>query len=259
MDVINHLKSAFAQHGIPQILRSYNGPQFSASQFRDFTKSFNINHITSSPRFAQSNGEVERSFQTVKNLLKKSGDPYLALLAYQTTPLVNGEAPCQLLMGRMLRTTIPVHPSCLIPKYKIPDKVFRKEEDTREKEKYYYDRRHSARHLRDLEPGKTVYVPDLGKEAKVQEQESTKQRSYNLLTPKGKVQRNRQHIRPIPEDSTGQEMISPIKLSPKKLSEPEIVPPQSFTVEQGSTSSTTKKFTHSGRQVKVPARFRDEM
>ena len=112
MDVINHLKSAFAQHGIPQILLSDNGPQFSASQFKDFTKSWNINHITSSPRFAQSNGEVERSVQTVKNLLKKSGDPYLALLAYRTTPLVNGEAPCQLLMGRMLRTTIPVHPSC---------------------------------------------------------------------------------------------------------------------------------------------------
>ena len=124
MDVINHLKSTFAQQGIPQILRSDNGPQFSASQFKDFTKSLDINHITSSSRFAQSNGEVERSVQTVKNLLKKSGDPYLALLAYRTTPLVNGEAPCQLLMGRMLRTTIPVHPSCLVPKYKIPDKVF---------------------------------------------------------------------------------------------------------------------------------------
>ena len=116
-----------------------------------------------------------------------------------------------------------------------------------------------ARHLRDLEPGETVYVPDLGKEAKVQEQESTKPRSYNLLTPKGKVQRNRQHIRPIPEDSTGQEMISPKKLSPKKLSEPEIVQPHSFTVDQGSSSSTTEKFTRSGRQVKVPSRFRDEM
>ena len=137
--------------------------------------------------------------------------------------------------------------------------MFRKEEDTREKVKYYYDRRHRARHLRDLEPGETVYVPDLGKEAKVQEQESTKPRSYNLLTPKGKVQRNGQHIRPIPEDSTGQEMISPKKLSPKKLSEPEIVQPHSFTVDQGSSSSTTEKFTRSGRQVKVPSRFRDEM
>ena len=59
----------------------------------------------------------------LKKQLSKSKNPYLALLAYRTTLLVNGEVPCQLLMSRMLWSTIPVHPMRLNPKYKVPDSV----------------------------------------------------------------------------------------------------------------------------------------
>ena len=40
--VINYLKSIFARHGIPQTIVSDNGPQFSSSQFSQFTKEFHI-------------------------------------------------------------------------------------------------------------------------------------------------------------------------------------------------------------------------
>ena len=38
--------------------------------------------------------------QTIKVMLKKSDDPYIALLSYRATPLANGHSPTELLMCR---------------------------------------------------------------------------------------------------------------------------------------------------------------
>ena len=45
--------------------------------------------------------------KTVKDLLKKGDEPYLALLAYRSTPLSNGYLPAEFLMNRKLRTNVP--------------------------------------------------------------------------------------------------------------------------------------------------------
>lgn len=85
--VITMLKEAFSRHGIPAVVCSDNGPQFSSSEFAQFAKSYGFCQVTSSPHYPQSNGEVERTVQTVKGMLKKSGDPHLAVLAYRSTPM----------------------------------------------------------------------------------------------------------------------------------------------------------------------------
>ena len=114
-DVINHLKSIFARHVIPETVVSANSPQYAAQKLTKFAEDQRFKHITSSPRYPQSNGKAERAVRTVKNLLKKSADPYNALLSYRATLLECGYSPSQLLMGRQLRTKIPVVPSTLEP------------------------------------------------------------------------------------------------------------------------------------------------
>ena len=69
--VINHLESIFAENGIPETLISDNGLQYSSQEFAAFCKQCGTDHVTSSPLYPQSNGFVERSVQTMKNLLRK--------------------------------------------------------------------------------------------------------------------------------------------------------------------------------------------
>ena len=85
------MKSIFARHGIPKLVVSDN--QLDTKEFKNFQKEWDFKLITSSPHHPKSNGMAERTVQTVKKLLKKAlangEDPYLALLAYRTTPGVN--------------------------------------------------------------------------------------------------------------------------------------------------------------------------
>ena len=91
--IVTHMKSIFARQGIPKIVVSDNGPQFSYG-FDTFAKQWDFKHVTSSPTYPQSNGMAERTVQTVKNLIKKTlqdgEDPYLALLNFRTSPTVHG-------------------------------------------------------------------------------------------------------------------------------------------------------------------------
>ena len=57
--VVQELKEIFARQGIPEVLVSDNGSQFSSKEFKDFTVKWGITHVTSSPKFPQSIGEAE--------------------------------------------------------------------------------------------------------------------------------------------------------------------------------------------------------
>ena len=115
--VISHLKSIFSKFGISNELRSDGGPQFSSFTLQKFANGYGFVHTFSSPRYPRSNSEAERAVQTVKNLLKKCNDPYLALLAHRTSPLKTGYSSAELLMGRELCTTVPAIPIVLEPKW----------------------------------------------------------------------------------------------------------------------------------------------
>ena len=94
-EIIRALKAIFARNGIPEKVRSDNGPPYDSQEYSHFAREYGVQIAPSSPRYAQSNGEAERAVQTVKNILKKEKDKEIALLAYRSTPLSNGYSPQQ--------------------------------------------------------------------------------------------------------------------------------------------------------------------
>ncbi|PFX32429.1 hypothetical protein AWC38_SpisGene2709 [Stylophora pistillata] len=146
-----------------------------------------------------SNGEVERAVQTMKRIMNKSSDEYLALLTYIDTPLHNGYSPAQLSMGRKLRTRIPCHVDELLPQTPDHDQVKKKEREYRTKIKSYYDHRHRVDEGEELFPGDRVCIPDMKVEGTVIKPHE-RPRSVVFQTPNGKVRRNRRMTRRAPKD-----------------------------------------------------------
>ena len=89
-EVIRALKAIFGRHGIPEEVRSDNGPQYALAEFTHFAKEWGFKHTTSSPCFPQSNSEAEHVVETTSSPLKKEKDPSKGLLAYRSTPLACG-------------------------------------------------------------------------------------------------------------------------------------------------------------------------
>ena len=88
--VIKKLKAHVTRYGIPYMLVSDNGPQLSSDEFAEFSHHWEFKHITSSPRYLQSNGKAEQAVKMAKRLVKRAvksnSDPYLALLDFRNTP-----------------------------------------------------------------------------------------------------------------------------------------------------------------------------
>ena len=142
--VIRQLKLIFEERGVPEIVYSDNGPQYTSAEFNAFTKSYNFRHITSSPHHPQSNGVAERMVGICKKMLTKARetgtDCHLAMMAYRATPLTDQmKSPAELLNGRPMRTP-------LVSKQQLGDDQTREATERREKTKGWYDRRNSRQY-----------------------------------------------------------------------------------------------------------------
>ena len=115
--VIKELGLVFTELGRPFVLRSDNGPCYSSREFHNFLNFYQVDHITSSPHYPQSNGFAEALVGITKKLMDKSlkeGKPWnFGLLQYQTTPISSTlPSPLEMLTGRKPRlNTFPkFHP-----------------------------------------------------------------------------------------------------------------------------------------------------
>lgn len=58
--VVHHTKKIFARYGIPKLVFSENGPEFTSVEFKRFSAKWDFKLETSRPEYAQCNGLVER-------------------------------------------------------------------------------------------------------------------------------------------------------------------------------------------------------
>ena len=110
---IEVLRRLFATFGIPQVIVSDNGTQFTSHEFDHFTTSNRIKHIRSAPYSPKSNGAAEAAVGTFKRAMKKASDVPIDLrvsqfLMYQhTTPAIATQvAPAVSMFGRKTRTRL---------------------------------------------------------------------------------------------------------------------------------------------------------
>ena len=110
--LVQEMKAVFTKLGVPNVIVSDGGPQYTSPEFKDFMRQWQIEHRVSSPRNPQSNGMAERCVQTMKASLIKTmeegEDVDLALLTYKTTPLSHKlPLPAELLNSRKYKTLLP--------------------------------------------------------------------------------------------------------------------------------------------------------
>ena len=247
-DVINHLKSIFARHGIPELVVSDNGPQFKAAEIGTFAEDYNFTHVTSSPKYPQANGEVERTIKTVKSMLKKEKDPYKALVAYRATPLASGYSPIELLMGRKIRSALPTPSDQLNPKWPYLKRFYEADKILKARQKENFDVCHGVRHNPELQTGdKVQWIPDSRKLGIVKEKAHTP-RSYIVQTPVGQLRRSRRHFRFIPEE----EKVGTVK--GERVNTPSETPVQDERPVHRESSS--RIVTRSWREIRLPKRYR---
>ncbi|CAK1583539.1 unnamed protein product [Parnassius mnemosyne] len=262
--IIETLKNIFCRQGIPNVVMSDCGPQFSSSLFRQFSLEWNFKHITSSPRYPQSNGQIERMVQTVKNIILKSKedgvDYRLALLEYLNTPLENNiSSPAELLQSRKFRSMLPKLDHTLKPK--LQKNVHNKLVMRQNNQKYYYDQH--TRNLDQLSNGQKVRVLlDVNKREWLSGTIlcQLRYRSYKIKLANGSIIiRNRRHII---KDSPHRKVASRYTLNNYDDIQPHC--PQNnqvsnCTIPSGTSPNTVNNnnyyVTRSGRTVRPPDRL----
>ena len=116
--VIKELGLVFTELGRPFVLKSDNGPCYSSREFHNFLSFYQVDHVTSSLHYPQSNGFAEALVGITKKLMEKSlkeGKPWnFGLLQYRTTPISSTlPSPLEMLTGRKPHSNLPQIPSSI--------------------------------------------------------------------------------------------------------------------------------------------------
>nr|XP_054748044.1 uncharacterized protein LOC129253646 [Lytechinus pictus] len=234
--------------------------QFKCSEFKEFERQWEFTHITSSPMYPQSNGQAERTVQTIKNLMKKAKlgkqDPFYSILEYRNTPIdgTDGHAPAQLLNSRLLRSKLPC-PIELLKPHAVPPAGQLLSERQR-KQARYHDTKSRNKDLPHLEPDQLVRFkarPNEWIQGRVIDAHESP-RSYLINSPRGEFRRNRRDIRISKERENMERRARPIAEA-FSAHQPQPIPSDARPHPNPTHIHTAPYTTRSGRVSRPPDRL----
>lgn len=116
--VIKALSQFMSVFGIPKIIQSDQGTNFTSGVFEEALRQLNIKHNISTSYHPQSQGALERFHQSLKSLLRayciemnrdwEEGLPWLMLAAREVTQESTGFSPNELVFGHTIRGPLAV-------------------------------------------------------------------------------------------------------------------------------------------------------
>ena len=159
IELIDQLKQIFAVHGVPITLISDNGPNYASKEFRLFAKTWDFQHLKSSPYHPKANEKAESAVTIMKSVIMKANkqgeDTWKAILEWRNSPTPSqGSSPAQRLRSCRTRSFL-LHKSSL-NKPEVQSTVAAQVVKKRQLPKCYHDAK--AKPLPSLHPGQPVQV-----------------------------------------------------------------------------------------------------
>ena len=162
--VIPKLDRIFSVHGIPDVIKTDNGPPFNGEEYRNYAKTLGIKLEFSTPLWPKGNAEAERFMQPLSKALKTAKieqRPWRQelsrfLLQYRTAPHCSTRVPpAELLFNRTVKGQLPVlQKKSNVNRHKEARRNERKRQEYNEK----YDCRAHRSRKDDIKQGDHVLV-----------------------------------------------------------------------------------------------------
>ena len=257
--VIPVLDKVFSTFGIPEVLKTDNGPPFNSHEMRAFMAKYNIKHRKITPLWPRANAQAEGFMKPLNKAIKAATvegkswrqEIHKFLRNYRATPHVTtGKAPAELLFGDNIRVLLPE-----ISQRKDDGEVRDRDARHKQRQKLNADHKNCYRPTSELKVGDHVLVrqpqqnkltpPYMPEPLKVTSVKGTMVTATDPDHGKGTKTRNISQFKAIPEPErdSGNEVSTPEVASQSNV--PKVVPP---SPAPRRTSSMTKA---------TPTRFKD--
>ena len=166
---IPKLDAIFARQGIPDVLKSDNGPPFNGQEIKNFAEHLGFQHRKVTPLWPRANGEAERFMRTLDKFIRAAHvdnknwkqELFKFQRQYRATPhSTTNLSPSEALNHRKLKTTLPeVTPTPVRQQnpHEEQRNLAERDADQKMKMKTYADQKLGVRH-RDIKLGDIVLV-----------------------------------------------------------------------------------------------------